>query len=251
MTAAAALPRIPRLRLQSMVPTLNGMGFEFQLRDSYAEEWIAQAATSRLPALDIGCAYGIAVLPALEAGAEVVACDMEPGHLQILESRVPQRLRARLHCIAGELPGVCFEPGSFGAILCSRVLHFLNGEQIDASLAAMVNWLAPGGRLYLVADTPYGIWRHFIPEFERARREGRRWPGLMTGAQRHLPTPGLRRYIERPACMNLLDPQLLSRMCEQAGLQVERATFIARHDFRGFGALDGRENAGVVALKPL
>lgn len=251
MTAAVALPRIPRLRLQSMVPTLNGTGFEFQVRDSYAEEWIRQAAGSSLPALDIGCAYGVAVLPALEAGAAVVACDMEPGHLQILESRVPERLRSRLHCVTGQLPEVRFEPGSFSAILCSRVLHFLSGEQIDASLAAMANWLAPGGHLYLVADTPYGIWRHFIPEFERAQREGQRWPGLLTGAQRHLPTPRLRRYIERPAFMNLLDPQLLTRMCEEAGLQVERATFIARHDFRGFGALDGRENAGIVARKSL
>jgi SAM-dependent methyltransferase len=250
MTATSALPQIPRLRLDSMVPTLNGTGFEFQVRDSYADEWIAEAGRSQLPALEIGCAYGVAVMPALEAGASVVACDMEPGHLQILESQAPAALRARLRCVTGQLPEVQFEPGEFGAILCSRVLHFLSGEQIDASLAAMAHWLAPGGHLYLVADTPYGIWRNFIPEFERGKREGLRWPGMMSGVQRYLPTPRLKRYIDRPAFMNLLDPQLLTRMCEEAGLRVQRATFIARSDFRGLGALDGRENAGVVALKP-
>ena len=33
----------------------------------------------------------------------------------------------------------------------------------------MATWLAPGGRLYLVADTPYGVWRRKIPEFEAGK----------------------------------------------------------------------------------
>jgi hypothetical protein len=39
-------------------------------------------------------------------------------------------------------------------------------------------------------------------------------------------------------------------MCAEVGLRVKRATFIDRADFRGLGALDGRENAGVLAIKP-
>jgi hypothetical protein len=131
------------------------------------------------------------------------------------------------------------------------VLHFLSGEDIDASIAKMASWLRPGGRLYLVADTPYGIWRNFIPTFEEGKRQGVRWPGLMVGLHNYLPTPGIQRHIDKPAFMNLLDAELLARMCSEVGLRVKRATFIDRSDFKGLGSLDGRENAGVLAVKPL
>jgi len=242
---------IPRFGVKDMVPTLNGTGFMFEVRDGYAEEWISFAGRSPDPVLEVGCAYGVATIPALEAGAQVVACDMEPGHLQILAERVTPSLRTRLTCVAGRLQEVDFAPGRFGAILCSRVLHFLTGEEIDTAIARMTTWLKPGGRLYLVADTPYGIWRNFIPAFEENKRRGVRWPGMMVGLHNYLPTPGLQKHIDKPAFMNLLDAELLARICADAGLRVKRATFIDRSDFKGLGALDGRENAGALALKPL
>ncbi len=245
------MPPIPRFGVKDMVPTLNGTGFMFEVRDGYAEEWISFAGRTPDPVLEIGCAYGVATIPALEAGARVVACDMEAGHLQILADRVTASLRENLTCVVGKLPEVDFAPERFGAILCSRVLHFLTGEQIDAAIAKMATWLKPGGRLYLVADTPYGIWRNFIPTFEDNKRKGVRWPGMMVGLHHYLPTPGLRKHIDKPAFMNLLDAELLARICADAGLQVKRATFIDRCDFKGLGALDGRENAGALALKPL
>ncbi len=240
----------PPFGVKEMVPTLNGTGFMFEVRDAYADEWIACAAGGPHPALEIGCAFGVATLPALAAGATVVACDMEARHLEILASRVPAAERARLTCVVGALPDIDFEPARFRAILCSRVLHFLSGPQIDAAVAKMAAWLKPGGRLYVVTDTPYGIWRKFIPDFEAAKRAGERWPGMMVGLHHWLPTPGLNRHIDKPAFMNLLDAELLARICGEAGLRVERATFIDRSDFQGLGALDGRENAGVVAIRP-
>jgi hypothetical protein len=50
--------------------------------------------------------------------------------------------------------------------------------------------------------------------------------------------------------MNLLDPELLARICTDAGFEVKRMSFIDRSDFRGLGRMDGRENAGVWAVKP-
>jgi len=50
--------------------------------------------------------------------------------------------------------------------------------------------------------------------------------------------------------MNLLDDELLQRTCIEAGFTVERASFIDRPDFGGLGSMDGRENAGVIAVKP-
>jgi hypothetical protein len=56
--------------------------------------------------------------------------------------------------------------------------------------------------------------------------------------------------MDGPPFMNLLDPELLSRICSDAGFDVERAGFIDRSDFRGLGRMDGRENAGIMATKP-
>lgn len=143
-----------------------------------------------------------------------------------------------------------FQQGRFGAILCSRVLHFLDGSAVSTSVRKMYDWLRPGGHLYLVADTPYGIWRNFIPVFEQKRARGDRWPGLMIGLENYLPFAPTGRPMKGPPFMNLLDPELLERSCREAGFEILRSSFIDRSDFQGLGRMDGRENAGVLARKP-
>lgn len=232
-----------------MVPTLNGTGFMFQNLDAYANDFIRVAGSISDPVLDLGCAYGVATIPALEAGATVVASDMEQQHLDILQEKVAGPLRSKLTCKAGQLPGIDFEPEQFGAILCSRVIHFLTGEQIDASIAKIHRWLKPGGRFFLVADTPYGIWRKAIAQFEEGKKAGVRWPGLIVGLHNYIAGSDPQKPIEKPPFMNLMDVELLKRVCLEAGFRIERATFIDRSDFRGLGRMDGRENVGAVAIK--
>ena len=53
-----------------------------------------------------------------------------------------------------------------------------------------------------------------------------------------------------PPLMNLLDPVLLRRTCEEAGFTVDKASFIDRSDFGDKGRMDGRENCGLAAHKP-
>ena len=233
-----------------MEPTLNGTGFMFKVLDEYAEEFIRFAGETDGEVLDIGCAFGIATIAALEAGGRVTACDLDPRHLKILTENTPEALRSRLTCVTGQLPDIDLPEESYDAILCSRVLHFLDGSAVDASLHNMYRWLKPGGRLYLVADTPYGIWRKLIPIFEAKRARGDRWPGMMIGLENYLPFAPKDRAIEGPPFMNLLDPDLLTRICTEAGFEVERASFIERSDFSGLGRMDGRENTGIRAIKP-
>ena len=115
-----------------MRPTLNDTGFMFQRRDDYANEFIEFAGSCRDPVLEVGCAFGVATQPALAAGARVVACDLDQRHLDILWDETPAADRERLECVQGQLPYVDFDADRFGAILCSRVLHFLDGSAIDA-----------------------------------------------------------------------------------------------------------------------
>jgi len=233
-----------------MEPTLNGTGFMFQVLDEFANDFIQFAGETDGEVLDIGCAFGIATIAALEAGGRVTASDLDPRHLKILTEKTRNDLRAHLTCIAGQLPGIDLPDERYDAILCSRVLHFLDGSAIDASVRNMFRWLKPGGRLYLVADTPYGIWRKMIPIFEARRTRGDRWPGLMIGLENYLPAAPKDRAVDGPPFMNLLDPELLSRTCTDAGFDVQQSNFIDRSDFSGLGRLDGRENAGVRAVKP-
>jgi hypothetical protein len=51
--------------------------------------------------------------------------------------------------------------------------------------------------------------------------------------------------------MNLMSPDLLERTCKEAGFEVERAVWVRRDDFGSKGRMDGRENCGLAAIKPV
>ncbi len=195
----------------------------------------------------MGCAYGVASLAALNAGACARACDMEAQHLEKLVEQVPPELKSRLRTVAGVLPDVQFPPHSFHAILASRVIHFLFGSDIRTSLSAMYEWLRPGGRLYLVADTPYMPgWNDIIPSYEAAKTAGELWPGFIPDFARHSSTNAEASAV--PEFVNTLDPDILERECRLAGFEIERPSFFGLH--RLGEAADGREHAGCVAQKP-
>jgi len=244
-----SLPEIPKQWIKGLVPTLNDKGFMFEVLDEYADEFIELGGQATGQLLDIGCAYGIATLAALKAGASITACDMDEDHLRILESRTPAELRDQLTLQQGSLPDIDLPDNFYAAILCSRVLHFLTGDDIERSVHNMYRWLKPGGKLFLVADTPFGIWRNFIPTWEQNVAAGERWPGFMVKPVNYLPFEPSSDDVG-PPIMNLLDPDLLRRTCEDAGFVVEQATFIDRSDFGDNGSMDGRENCGLTAVKP-
>lgn len=203
---------LPATTLPGAIPTLNGKGFMLEALDAYAEAFVRDAAAGEGECLDIGCAYGVATLAALAAGARVCACDMEPQHLLLLQQRTPEAQRGRLRTVVGLLPGVAFPAASFHAILASRVIHFLSGADLRLALAAMYDWLKPGGRLYLVADTSY--MPGFIADFG----------AVVSGRPGNLPGPEF---------LNTLDPDILARECLRAGLQVERASVLRHAAARG------------------
>jgi SAM-dependent methyltransferase len=244
-----SLPELPKQWIKGLVPTLNDKGFMFEVLDEYADEFIRLSGSADSEALDIGCAYGIATLPALTLGASITACDMDQRHLDVLKSKAPADALERLSLRTGTLPDIDLQENQYGNILCSRVLHFLTGDEIDQSIKNMYRWLKPGGRIFLVADTPWGIWRNFIPTWEKNVAEQERWPGLMVKPVNYLPYKPSSEDIG-PPIMNLLEPGLLRRSCEEAGFIVDRASFIDRSDFGDKGRMDGRENCGLTAHKP-
>lgn len=236
---------LPASSVPGLVPTLNNTGWMTESLDEHSLAFTTFAPDAPGECLDIGCAYGVTTLPALAAGARVLACDLEPRHLEILARRVPAEHRDRLRCQPARLPDVDFPAGSFGAILCARALHFLMPRDIELTVRKMFDWLAPGGRAFLVTDTPFvGPWWQQAPEYERRKREGCPWPGFVANYRQLLPATA--DPASHPSFIHPLDPDILDRVTRAAGFEVLEASFL-----KGSGArATGREHAGVIARKP-
>jgi SAM-dependent methyltransferase len=238
------IPERPKPYIEGLVPTLNNRGFMSETLDYYSARFVAYAGKIADEALDIGCAYGIATRAALENGARILACDMEEDHVRILERETPAELRHRLRTEVGILPNLDFPDRSFGAILCSRVLHFLLAAEIRTTLKKMYAWTVPGGKVFLIADTPYtGFWSSIAPEYERRKASGAEWPAFIEDISSLLQSgqipKGMLPYL------NPLDPDILRRECEAAGFTVEEAGFTGRGDDP-----EARQHAGCIALRP-
>lgn len=236
---------LPESSVPGLIPTLNNTGWMTETLDDYSRAFTEYAPTVPAECLDIGCAYGVATLPALAGGARVLACDLEPRHLEILAQRVPAADRDRFRSHPARLPDVDFPPASFGAILCARTLHFLLARDIEITVRKMFEWLVPGGRAYLITDSPYvGPWWKSAPEYERRKREGCPWPGFVSNYSALLPAGT--DPAQHPTFIHPLDPDILRRVAGEAGFEVLEAAFL-----RGGGrAATGREHAGVIARKP-
>jgi SAM-dependent methyltransferase len=234
----------PKSSYPGLVPTLNSRGFMSDSLDPISQRFAEYSGHCSGRVLDIGCAYGIATRAALDRGARVHACDMDEGHIEILLEETPAEQRERLTTSVGTLPDVEFAEASFAAILCSRVLHFLLGPEIRAAVGRMSSWLAPGGRVFLVADTPYsGFWSSGAPAYERRKAAGEEWPALIEDIGVYLKDgrcpAGMLPYL------NPLDPDLLARECEKAGLIVLEKAYMGRP-----GDEAAKHHAGVIAARP-
>jgi SAM-dependent methyltransferase len=87
---------MPEPFMEGLIPTMNHRGFMSETTDSYSRKFANYAGSIDAESLDIGCAYGVATLAALDNGARVVACDMDAGHIEVLEGRVPPHRRSQL-----------------------------------------------------------------------------------------------------------------------------------------------------------
>jgi len=227
-------------------PTRNRTGWTSNVLNELSELFVAFAATAQRPVLDIGAAYGVATLPALATGATVYANDSEPSHLAALEAATPPADRSRLHLFPGRFPQeLDFPAASLDAVHASNVLHFLTGEELTYGIANVRRWLAPGGRLFIQAGTPYQQpFQAFLPIYEERVRTGARWPGWIEDA-RAISTH--KKLSQIPSSLHLLDESVLTNLVVSSGFAVERAWTYCRRDLPKSMHLNGREGVGFIA----
>ena len=239
--------QMPAVEPSGFVPTLNRMGYMTSTLDPYSKAFIEFSTVAPGPVLDVGAAYGVATIEALKNSKRVFANDIDSRHLEILRDRVPAELRDRLELFPGAFPeGLSFERESLGAILVARVMHFFDGATIDRSAETLHRWLAPGGKAFIVAETPYlKNWQTFIPEYEKRRAQGELWPGFVSDVMAFAPDRGK----SLPPQIHFLDPDVLSRVFIAAGFKIEKVGTMPRPDFPADMQLDGRESVGIIAVK--
>lgn len=241
-------PKMPSAQ-DGLIPTLNQMGWMTQGLDVFSQAFIDFAPTAPGAALDIGAAYGVASLAALKKGAKVIANDLDARHLEILKGQVPVGLLPNLTLMPGAFPdGVDFPVGSIGAILVCRVLHFFDGATIERGIAKMFNWLATGGKIFVIGETPYlSNMKGFIPHYEAQLKDPSiAWPGYFNNVH-EICDPAVKDKL--PKQINFFDIKTLRRVFEGAGFTVERAETFARPEYPTWAQYDGRESAGLIVRK--
>ncbi|MEO6038080.1 MAG: class I SAM-dependent methyltransferase [Saprospiraceae bacterium] len=230
------------------IPTRNQTGWASNQLNEVSELFVAFCRFAEHPVLDIGAAYGIASLAALEAGATVIANDLDPDHLASIANSAKPGHAGRLQLAPGRFPRqLKFPAASLSAIHASNVFHFLTGPQLQIGFASIAHWLAPGGKLFVQASTPYQQpFQNFIPVFQERREACETWPGWIENTAEYSKH---RMLSQIPKSIHLLDEFTLRRAAEAAGLIVENAWLYRRRDLPASLFLDGRECAGLIARK--
>lgn len=224
-------------------------------------EYACEVAGRNGTVLEIGAAFGSASLQALAKGAKVFCNDIDPSNLAVVRNRHVKADSIQQASVTGDDSKLIFVPGSFpdelaglpknyfDAILICRVLHFFTGEQIEKSLEQLSTHLKPGGKLFIVCETPYlKNWQRFIPEFEKRVIEGVKWPGEITNPADYESSG---RVASLPKFVHWINKEVLEKSLTQTKFGVEHLSYIDRYgQFPSDLLLDGRESIGAIVAKP-
>ncbi|EGD76883.1 hypothetical protein PTSG_08230 [Salpingoeca rosetta] len=235
--------------------TSNRCGMMSNEPSAFMHTWIARAESNpQQPMMDIGCAYGVATLGALEKGARVIAIDLEPNHLASVQTAAQHRNipKARLRCIEGGVPETLAElrSGSVSHVLAANVFHFLSPTALTRTLKSLHRVMASESFLHIQVDSPFmrGLGA-FYYVYALRKFLGHHFPGYLPipeSLQRHMFPDYLhvRRY-------QVMDADVLRAAVERAGFEIVRAGYEPvddESDILGI-SLDGRESTVVVAVK--
>lgn len=233
----------------NLISTLNRMGYMLAKPDPLNQAFIDFAAVAEAPVLEIGCAYGVATIPALAKGAMVIANDLDEHHLAFLTTQVSASSLERLQLKPGRMPDeLDFPEESLGAVLASRVLNFIHPARLEESFHLIGRWLKKGGRFFYLGGSPwFGTYRRFIPQYEQNRKDNKPWPGFIENIREYASPE---RAANLPEFVTLLDLDEVERLMAQAGLTIQSLSY-ASVDAENPSEmkLDGREYVQAIGVK--
>jgi ubiquinone/menaquinone biosynthesis C-methylase UbiE len=168
--------------------------------------------------LDVGATFGQMSIEAVRRGADVTAVDLDERHkVATLNRTEPQAQKIKY--VTGDFssPAILDALGDkkFDHIILSRVFMYMTGDQIINSLNHASSLLHEGGKVYVLATTPFmNIFSFAKDEYEVAKNMGNLWPGYITSI--HQKEPGLSSKI--PDTYHMIDAKTLKRAAKKSGL---------------------------------
>ena len=232
-----------------LVTTQHNQGFMTTKLDEYSQAFVNYAGQRSDWTLEIGAAYGVATLTALQKGAKVIANDLYKIHLDVLHARCPKKLLPNLKLLSCDINNAIFAPQSIAAVLACRVLHFMDGETLIKILNKIYIALKPDGKFFVVVDTPFmGWWKKCINVFNERKIEQVRWPGIFQPANDFCSETIAKSVI--PPLVHWFDQETISLEMQNIGFNIDKISYIDRANcYPETCCLDGRESIGLIATK--
>lgn len=183
---------------------------------------------------------------ALEAGGHVIANDLEIKHLKLIQQNLPLYNGNKIDFLNARMPqDLEFVEGSLDGVLISKVLHFMTPEEVMESLNKIFYWLAPGGKIFFVASTPFiKILEPFISVYYERIEKGILWAGFIEEVDKYL----CKSVQTMPKTINLMDKKIVRRIFQKAGFRIKTLRYFAAECPKEW-LYDGREFIGCIAQK--
>ncbi len=238
---------MPKIDEQGRILTLNKKGFMKVGLDHISQAFVTASKKVKLPLLEIGSAYGAASIAALKNGATVIANDLEIKHLLLLKKQVDKKYLPNLFLNNRYFPTETNLPNnSVENILCCRVAHFLNPQEIEIALDKIYNWLAPKGRLYFVIVSPYHHRvRWFLATYKHRLAQGDPWPGVVGNMEQSWPEL----INDVPEKIHVMDEKPILPALRKRGFNIESSELFDYGVVSSDSDRDGREYLGLIAQK--
>lgn len=226
---------IPLADKDGRVQTLNRMGASAPVWDEEADEAIKafikyiEKHKVSLDVLDVGGCYGDVMQTVLRKAPQTHydLNDLYPKHLFIAAKKIHDS-RLPTHNIKFLLGNIVQDWGiesKYDAILIARVLHYLSPEQMNQALAHLYKLLKPGGKIFIIAITPYvRRFQKFIPEYEKRVKQGEPYPGYVTSLYSWLNDDAITNTPKtsiNPNPFLFLDKEVLRKALKDEGFIIE------------------------------
>jgi SAM-dependent methyltransferase len=255
---------MPEAESDGRTPTLNQKGATAPTLDYVTRSFLDFAKNKRV--LEVGGAYGNVMLEALHQNSSTIyhLNDLDERHLGIAAFRLQEKIDQHKICIAG-LGKVQFIYGDiaqtswkvkkpYDAILMANVMRFLTPDQINKAFSNLFASLKSGGRVFIIALTPYvNRYKSFIPEYQRRIKAGIPNPGFVDDIRQYANESSNSQdqlHTIADGHFMFLDDVILPQMAQKAGFKVLECTFKPLSYKSDSWELDGRENVILIGEKP-
>lgn len=230
--------------------TKNQRGFTYQLT-RFGQAFVDEAAIATYPIVDIGAAFGVATIPALEKGATIIAIDLSANHLSILKENTPPPYRDNLTTKQGRFPNITLPTTPVSAVYLSQVLPFLSPDEVVKGAQMIYDWLVPEGKVFIVSFTPFlAHVADYLPVYQQKKKQGEIFAGYVIDLPRYCSNQDIARQL--PSAINHVDEDDLRFAFTKAGFDIlQLETFgDENYDLPKGIKYDDRERVGLIAQKP-